>query len=68
MMLLYRGCKNSTHCLTVTSLFILLLTPVLLCPQIHFGPFGFNYLKVFVDDLLPSGTVGRFCSVWNMVL
>lgn len=29
--------------------------------------YSFFFLSFFVD-LLPSDTVGRFCSVWNMIL
>lgn len=71
---LYLGCRNSTHCLTVTSLIILLLTPVLqyvlrfiwtFCVYC-FLFFLFSSVLLFVD-LLPSDTVGRFCSVWNIL-
>lgn len=71
----YLGCRNSTHCLTVTSLIILLLTPVLqfvlrliwtFCVYCSFSITFLFFLSLF--DLLPSDTVGRFCSVWNMIL
>lgn len=32
-----------------------------------YGSFFYLYFFFFVD-LLPSDTVGRFCSVWNMIL
>lgn len=62
------GCRNSTHCLTVTSLIILLQYYVLrliwtFCVMVLFCLFFF-----FLVYLLPSHTVGRFCSVWNMIL
>lgn len=67
----YLSCWNSTHCLTVTSLILFLL-----CWKMSLGSLG---LFVFIVNpprpqpllslyFLPSYTVGRFCSVWNMIL
>lgn len=59
-LVLYLGCRNSTHCLIVTSQIILFLA-LLLCFVLRliwtFCVYDFSY------SLLPSDTVGRFCSV-----